>query len=276
MQYFGFAVVDKANDDRDLKVFVPELLPYLSGNVTGKDITCSVATVNDNKEAVNFETTTSNYIVCSYQDDSANGDMYPPDVRAGELVIVYTVNGDENHYYWKAAARTAGSRRTETKRIGISATLENNTDLDNSNSYFIELDSRRDNKGVTISTSKANGEEYGYKFRIDTTNGCITIADDTGNCIVLNSVEPSLTFQSAKGTAISINSKDVNSECKGDMTVHVAGNMQLIVDGNLDITTKGSVSVNSKGSTDMSSKGATSVTSSAKVAIKAPSVDISG
>ena len=276
MQYRGFAVLDKANNERKLKVYVPELLPYVSGEIKGTDVKCAVATVNDKKEAVNFEATTSNYIECDYQDDSDNGNMFPPDVRKGELVTVYTTAGDENHYYWKAAARTAGSRRTETKRIGISATLENNTDLNNSNSYYIELDSRRDSKGVTISTSQANGEAFGYKFRIDTTNGCVTIADNTGNCFVINSQVPSVSLQTSEGSGISICAKDINSECKGNMTAHVYGNMQLIIDGNLDITAKGNVTINSKGKSDFTSKSATTVKSSSKVAIQAPSVDISG
>lgn len=276
MEYKGFAVLDKANNERKLKVYVPELLPYVSGEIKGTDIKCAVATVNDKQEATNFETTTSNYIECDYQDDSDNGNMYPPDVRKGELVTVYTSSGDENHYYWKAAARTAGSRRTETKRIGISATLENNTDLNNSNSYYLEFDSRRDNRGITISTSQANGESFGYKFRIDTTNGSVTIADNTGNCFVINSQTPSVSLQTASGSGISINAADINSECKGNMTAHVYGNMQLIVDGNLSITTKGNVTLDTKGTNDFNSKSATNVTSSAKVAIKAPSVEISG
>lgn len=284
MEYKGYAATDKANNSRKLKVYVPELLPYVSGNIKGTDIKCAVSTVNDKQEATNFETTTSNYIECDYQDDSDNGNIYPPDVRVGELVTVYTVGGDENHYYWKAAARTAGSRRTETKRIGISATLENNTDLNNSNSYYLEFDSRRDNRGITISTSQANSEPFGYKIRIDTTNGSVTIADNIGNCFVINSRVPSVSLQTSEGSGISINAKDINSECKGDMTTHVYGNMRLIIDGNLDITTKGNVtldtkgnvSIGTKGTNDFDSKGVTNVTSGAKVAIKAPSVDISG
>ena len=110
------------------------------------------------------------------------------------------------------------------------------------------------------------------------------IADNIGNCFVINSRVPSVSLQTSEGSGISINAKDINSECKGDMTTHVYGNMRLIIDGNLDITTKGNVtldtngnvSIGTKGTNDFDSKGVTNVTSSAKVAIKAPSVDISG
>src|SRR5574344_2448556 len=123
-EYFGYAICDKEQDSRELKVYCSDLLPMHTGKLNA---TQARAFIKNDIYAGNI--TEANYITCTYRDDTASHNAFPEDIRKGEQVRVYKV-GDSEQYYWASCGRTEGNRQIETHRIAILDTLYNVSVLD--------------------------------------------------------------------------------------------------------------------------------------------------
>ena len=258
-EFFGYAVCDKDNNSILLKVYCTDLLPMHTGNLNA-----TVAQANIANNQYQGQVAESNYIVCTYRDDSSNHSAFPPDIRKGEQVRIYKL-GDSEQYFWAPCARTEGNRRTETHRIAISDTLDNDTVLDDNNAYYLEMDTRRSHS-ITLCTNKADGEAYKYQLKIDADKHLIVLGDDVGNDILINSDEQSITLQTKSGATIQIQQNDTNTTCKGDLNMQVQGDVKQIV--------KGNVSLECDGNVEIKSKGAISITSKTRIDLVAPTVNV--
>ena len=263
-EYFGYAVCDKENSSRELKVYSSSLLPLHVGTLKATEASVKIATTGNGKNAYSGEVCESNYITCKYRDDSSNHTMFPPDVRAGEQVTIFQI-GDDPQYWWKPCARTEGNRRTERHRIAISDTCENATDLDDENTYYIELDTRNNHR-IVISTNKADGEEFKYQLNIDADKNQIYLGDDIGNGILINSKTQSVIIRSSSGATMQCTANDMNSTCKGNFTLHIDGNVKQTVEGDVSLSCDGNVSISSKGSITLKS--------SSKIDLIAPTINV--
>lgn len=204
-QYYGYAATDKAEGSRELNVYVAELLPFVQGEFNATEIDNEIKTKYKDEEYTSNLTAT-NTIKCIYRDDNSIT-TFPPEVRRGEEVIVYCY-GDNNTYYWKSTGRNENSRRTDTKRIGISADLSNNGELTDDNTYFIELDTRK-NHWIKLSTSNADGEKYRYNFVINAGGGWCMLADDQGNQFYLETDTPRVCMKNSSESLIDLNDKNI-------------------------------------------------------------------
>lgn len=214
-EYHGYAVADKEENSRTLKVYVPELLPFLTGEVWATEIINNITTKNKSGE-FNSNLKTSNFITAIYRDNTSNR-AFPPDVRAGEQVIVYNT-GDSDTWYWKSEGRNDNLRKTETIRYAANATTDSAPDLDDNNTYFFEIDTRR-KKHVLISTSTKLGEKHAYLFRIDTDTSTVTLTDDIGNSFIMESEVPRVGMKNSKNSLIDLNKENINVSCTGDITM---------------------------------------------------------
>lgn len=267
-EYFGYAICDKEENSRELKVYCPDLLPMHTGSLNA---TQAQAYIKNSTYAGNI--TEANYITCTYRDDTADHYAFPPDIRKGEQVRVYKL-ADSEQYYWASCGRTEGNRRTETHRIAISGTLDNDSVLDDNNSYYIELDTRRSHS-ITITTNKADGETYKYQLKIDADKHQVYLGDDVGNGLLIQSDVPSVTMTNKSGSTIQVTDADMDMTCKGNQNVYVKGNVEQVVDKNLHVTCKGNVTIECEGNVAIKSKGAISLESKTKIDLTAPSVNVS-
>ena len=258
-EFFGYAVCDKENDSILLKVYCTDLLPMHTGNLNA-----TVAQANIANNEYQGQISEANYITCTYRDDSSNHTAFPPDIRKGEQVRIYKL-GDSEQYFWAPCARTEGNRKTETHRIAISDTLDNDTVLGNDNSYYFEMDTRRSHS-ITLCTNNADGEKYRYMLKIDADNNCIVLGDDVGNAILINSDEQSITLQTKSGATIQVQQNDTNTTCNGDLSMEIKGDVKQIVNGNVSLECDGSVEINSK--------GAVSIVSKTKIDLVAPTINV--
>ena len=265
-EYSGYAICDKEENSRELKVFCPDLLPFHTGKLLPTDATVRVVNSSNTSSTYSNDVCESNYITCTYRDDSSNHTAFPPDVRAGEQVTVIKLGDNEQQYFWKPCARTEGNRRTETHRIAISGTLDNDTVLNNDNSYYFEMDTRRSHS-ITLSTNKADGEQFKYMLKIDADNNLVMLGDDVGNAILIDSAGQSITMQTKSGATIQIQQNDTNTSCNGNLSMQVKGNVTQTIKGNVSLECDGSVAIKSK--------GAISLTSGSKIDLVAPSINVS-
>lgn len=213
--FMGYAVSDKPENSRTLRVWSNELLPFLQGEVTATEAKGEIKTTG-RKGEYTATITKANYIEAEWRDENS-GNAFPPDVRKGEEVII-TNYGDTDNFTWKSAARNDNARRTETKRFSISGTLENAPSLTDDNTYFIEMDTRRTHR-IRISTSNQDEEEHRYLICIDADKSMLSISDDINNTFIIDSNVPRVVMRNADESIVDLNTKNIVMMCKKDITI---------------------------------------------------------
>lgn len=237
----GIATADKASGSRDLWVYCPELLPFLSGSISAKEVSNDLKT-NTREGTRTSSIKTTNNILCQYRDETTNR-AFPPDVRKGEQVVVYCY-GDSNQFYWKSAGRNDNSRRTEDYRMAISGSLANNPDQTDDNTYFFEM-CTRSKHAIKISTSNADGEAHRYVLNIDADSSTVFLGDDYGNQIYIDSDKPRVCMKNQKNSLLDLNDENIVMACKKDISI-------LSDSGDIAIVAKrGKMTIKSETSTDV-------------------------
>lgn len=151
--------------------------------------------------------------------------LTPPDVVAGETVILFRF-ADTEEYYWTTIFREPKLRRLETVNYGYCNIPQGLEPFDKQTSYWFEVST--DQKYIKLHTSKNDGEPYEYDIILDTEKGNLLIDDNAGNSIELNSEQNKLSI--ITNTDVYIKSPTVTIEAE---TTHITGNVQ--VDGNLKV-----------------------------------------
>lgn len=232
----GIAAADKAHDSRELLVYSPELLPFFTGKLEALEVDNQISTNNSTTGGYQGQLKTTNTITASYRGDNSNR-TFPPDIRKGEQVILMNY-GDSDQWWWKESGRNDNSRRTETYRVGISGTLENNPEVSDDNSYFLELDTRRSHR-VRISTSNTDGEKHRYLICIDADNSVMFLGDDYGNEIQLDSENKRIRLKNTDNSLVDLNQKNIVIACEQDITLAAKnGKISIQAKGNIEQITE--------------------------------------
>ena len=153
-----------------------------------------------------------NTISCEFFGDANKMDV--PDVHRGETVMILQYAGSDN-WFWMPCVTDSRVRQTEHKKIHIAA-KDNLDECDDTNSYTIELNSREDEgngygstKYVRIKTSDALGEEFTYVIEVDTSNSTVTIADNVGNKVLMQSELSRVLLENALESRVDVVGPDV-------------------------------------------------------------------
>ena len=283
-EFIGYAAADKAQDSRELLVYPAELLPFLSGEISAKEVENQIRTKGTNEYSGTVKTST--IIKCLYRDETSNR-AFPPDIRKGEEVVIYNY-GDDNTYYWKSSGRNDNARRTETYRVAISGTLKNVAENNDDSTYFFEMDTRRSHR-IRISTSNQDGEQFRYTFCINADKNEVFLGDNNGNQFYIKSDQPRVCMKNTDGSLVDLNmtniviaaKKDISitstegnitfTAQKGKMTSYAKSDMSLEteanfsrkvkvdsttnIDGNETCTTKGNKTCTTQGNEDYTVQG---------------------
>lgn len=129
-----------------------------------------------------------------------------PDVQANETVMILTY-ADTDEYYWTPIFREPGIRRLETVRYSYGNLKEGLKEYDADSSYFFEVSTHE--KFVKLHTSKSDGEPFEYNVTINTFNGTITVGDDAGNNITIDSQAEKLQLVNTTGTSVTIDKENI-------------------------------------------------------------------
>ena len=199
--FTGIALEDKKPNERTLKVWVEELQPFMEGDITPMEV------VSDGVTLVN-------YIICDYLDETNRSD--PPDVHKGEQITVVQFSYSKK-YYWQTKGRNDNLRRTEHHRISISNNPDVGGERNDDNTYFMEFDSREDQRCINIKTSKANKEPFMYTIQLNAKAGFIHICDDDNNEIYLESVSRRIRLRNNTGSIINIDDQDITINAVRDI-----------------------------------------------------------
>ena len=197
--FYGIAVEDRASKSRKLKVYLRELTPFSGGDIADKTRNEKYSTTDDDGNTVSGTVSTTNCVVADYFGSDTNR-AFPPDIVAGEQVIVLQY-ADEDNYYWMPGGRDDNLRKGELDRWAISDDMAESKSLTESNTYFVELDTKI-TKRIRIHTSKSDGEAFGYDIVIDAANSNLQITDDAGNLFNINSPVSVVHMRNAFGSIV--------------------------------------------------------------------------
>lgn len=251
-EYEGIAVCDKADNSRDLKVYCKDLLFLMQGELQAKNVDSISKSVDKNGVATTSSATCKNYIDCTYGGDFAcSNRAYPPDVRKGEIVKIFQY-GDSDQWYWIGCDRSQSLRKTERVRWQVNDTLENDCNLTDDNTYFLEMDTRK-HKHILLSTSQSDGEEHQYKFKISPETSQIMLADEKQNMFIIDTNKQCITMANEKGSLIQLDGEDINIICKGKLTIRSTNN-EIVMAAKSDITQQTKSNFNASADGDMTLK----------------------
>lgn len=136
-----------------------------------------------------------------------------PDVRRNDQVLIWRL-GNTDRYFW-TDMNVSNVKRLETVVYAWSADPNNPVKDDLSNAYFLEISTH--NKSITLQTSQANGEPYGYTMQLNTADGVFQLVDTDQNIIYLNSADTIIGFKNAMETEFRLDKKNIHGYAPDSM-----------------------------------------------------------
>jgi hypothetical protein len=211
----GYAAENLPFNTRNLNVFPPEMTPYANGEVHTGNVMVEDEGVDAFGQKYKVKAELSNCIAATWLPMNSNR-LTPPNVRRGERVLIWQY-ADVDQYYWTTSGLDDYLRRLETVVYAWSNTRDETVKaLTADKCYFFEISTHR--KLVTFSTSKSDGEPYRYMIQINTKDGRLSITDDAGNFIDLNSSEKRIRLENSDGTKIHLDKRTISGEALDSIT----------------------------------------------------------
>ena len=256
----GTVAKNKELSSKFVEITPNEDLTMLNGEVTDS-ATDTTAKATDASGAVYNTSVTSTVTVnAEWLPISDSNRLTAPDVRRGEVVVIYQF-GDSDKYYWNTLKADSKLRRLETVIYGFSATQDEGAEISAENMYFLEVSTHK--KIIHLHTSIANGEPFIYDVQINTGEGYIQIQDDDNNFILFNSKDRRITMKNGNGSFLSIDKKNITISAPESLILNCKNLVQKA--SNSHATETQSMSVKSD---------KTKITSTAKYTIISDDVDI--
>ena len=249
-------VCEDRNRKSTLKVIPIELLPGVSGTVESVQMVLKDQGVDAKGEPYSVQLETANYVEASWLSMSSNR-RTAPDVVTDEQVLLWQV-GDTEEYYWTSLGRDDSYRTLESVVYAIAATPEKNDDpIDGDNSYFLELSSH--DQRILLSTAKKNGEYCRYQFSFDLNKGIVTLHDDRGNQLCLNSRDTQIVLRNADQTHIVLDKKNITFTAAESLSATIGDTVKMVAGKDLTLKAGGSMTLQA-----------------AALTIDAPSISVTG
>lgn len=200
ISYYSMGIVaeHKKLGSNDIEVIPIDVQPNQQGLVTSEVEKLESILKDPNGNPQESKLYTSKSIKADWYGDEGNR-VTAPDVRRGEYVRIYR-KYDTQEFYWRARANT-GTRRLEKATFRFSATTDENVkELDDTNSYSIDVDCV--NGTLTAKTSKANKEKTAWTAQFSG-EGHFAIQDDRGNFIQVD--DDGLQFKNRSDSYFTLN-----------------------------------------------------------------------
>lgn len=224
----GVAAENKSLNSRHLAVSPTERSSALDGEITFNPQDKVFSGFDKAGDAYELKVTEDVSIEAEWLPFGSNR-VTPPDVRRGEPVMIYRM-ADTDRYYWRCLGLRDDLRRLETVIYAFNANPdEGNNGIDLNNCYFFEISTHT--KQVTVGTSQANGEPFGYGIQLDTGEGKFTLEDTIGNIFHLDSARVLWEIINSDQTHVRLDRKNVY--VKADENIEMeAGNSIMMRAGN--------------------------------------------
>jgi hypothetical protein len=200
-----------------------EHLPMLDGELKKEPQPLDIKGLDKDDNEYQMELTFDNVVPAHWLPMGSNRQT-SPDVRRGERVLIWRY-ADADRFYWTDMGLDQPLRKLETVRHVYSATQEEDTEVSADNHYYAEVSTH--NKTLTLHTSQANDEPFSYDIQIDTEKGQLTVTDNDGNYLHLDSKAMLWHIHNKEGTEVKLDKQEIWGYGKGlikfrsDTKVHV-------------------------------------------------------
>lgn len=220
----GIAAENKPLTSVQLNVVAHELIPSIDGPVGVNPET--VVTSGTKPDGTEYQTSVqSDVVITATWLPYGSNRVTPPDIRRGERVMVYRL-ADTDQYYWRDLGLDSDKRRLETVIHAWNANPNiTNSSFDASNAYYFEVSTH--NKTITLGTSKANGEPFTYTFQLDSGSGTVSLSDDIGNFVSLDSNEQRITLMNSAQSFFDMHGKNLSISVLGDIDINAGKSIKL-------------------------------------------------
>lgn len=202
----GIVASNKKLTEKTVECCPIEDLNYVDGNLSSQQSEYKAKAVDGSGGAYETELKTTVTINATWLSLSCSNRITAPDVRRGELVMLYQF-GDADKYYWTTLKEDIRLRKLETVIYAFSATQDESKDATSDTTYYLEISTHK--KIVHFHTSKADGEPFAYDIQLNTKEGFLAICDDVGNFISFDSTNRRLEMKNIDGSHLDINKKDI-------------------------------------------------------------------
>ena len=202
-----------------------DFLPFESGNLEDKTsqdmISIENAQIPNSQESIDVNTT--NVIVAEYLNMYYNV-QYPPFIRKGQRVLVFNY-ADTNNFYWIPLGIDSHLNQKGVFRFFVKDTDEDGIPNDQ-NSYHVEIDTLF-KKRIVIQTAKSDNEQFKYTILIDCKKNCISVYDDNGREIIIDSPSDKITLKNKAGSHLILDADSAYVKSPMDIVLDAGNNLVL-------------------------------------------------
>lgn len=218
-KFFCIAVVSRDKDTGSdiIRAYPVEKLGYENNEVDTNKETADVIMVNIDGIPFRGSVDRESIIEATWLPDGADGRMTSPDVVNGETVRIYRF-GNMDRYYWTTIYREPALRRTEHVVHAYGNLPSGRTPWGIDSSYG-NIWSTKD-QHVTFYTSQSNGEAFKYLFKLNTKNSTITLKDNVGNGLDVDSPSDKVGIQNSQNSRIEVAQENINMSAEGSLGLY--------------------------------------------------------
>lgn len=263
-KYLGVAA-SEVHDERKttLEVFCPEFTPLAEGEITAVQSGYKVGLKTHDDKPLELSVRMSKTILTYFI--GASG-VTVPHIHLGEQVWIHNYAGTDK-FYWSPTGRNNENRKTEIQRFFVADRQNIKTPLNEDNTYNVILDSV--NKKIRIFTRIAddapNKELFAYDIELDSKTGNLSMFDNIGNTVVMNSNVPSITTINKNGA--------MHSVVGNNILAYAPHNINYFADGNIVLSSAKAMTLVSK---SMAIKTTSMDITTAALGITSAAVNVSG
>lgn len=233
----GYAAENLALDESELEVFPAELLPFTDGEISSETTRLTQTMRDGDGNEYSVTANLSNTIRAKWLPMGGN-QITPPNIRRAMRVELWQSGDDAGEYYWRYSGIDNHLMRLETVVLAFSNTRDESvTALTADNSWYIEISTH--SKAITVKTNKSDGEQYAYTFQIDAAGNQVTLEDDDGQTIKLDSKERRIFAVNKDQSIVDVNKTKIFVKSKDEINMDTK--TMNIQTENLNATAKNAV-----------------------------------
>jgi len=234
----------KLGDDRIL-VCPIEDLTMIDGLISKYKQDFQVSMPDISGKLVETKLVGDGHLVAKWIPLSQSNRVTPPDVVAGETVLIYQY-ADTDEYHWDTVFNEPSLRRLERVLHMYSNLRTGNKPYDRNSSYWFEVSTT--DKLVQLHTSNSDGERVMYDIILNTDSSTLTVKDDQGNSVILDSIAGSLKTVTNKTVDVTTDVVNVHAateiNIKGDQRVNIVTKAAHVVTDTLVADVSGTADIN--------------------------------
>lgn len=236
LHFYSYGIVAKNKDlsSNLIEVVASEENSFYNGELT--DFINKVEAEGKDHDGKSFKTEveTTNSIKAKWLSFTDTNRMSSPDVRRGEEVVIWRF-GDTDQYWWTTLQQDKKLRRLETVIYGFSNLVEENTEMDHSNMYWIEISTHR--QVIRLHTAKNNKEPFAWDIQLDTKKGTFTIDDNDGGYFFYDAIDRHFKMKNKDESYFEVNKKEATLSTPDKITLETK-DLEINASNSIKVKTK--------------------------------------